>query len=98
VPGVEAGPALITALMTAQADAIQLDAEPQGSLCALYDALRNATEAVGALLGPDPASSSLLLEEAAWAADEAFPHGSAQSDALGVVLGAVSEAAEKRAA
>lgn len=72
------------AAMTAEADA--------PALTALYDALGYARDALGAALGLITGFPSSSLIEASVAASEAFPLDSPQSEALGVILGAVGRA------
>jgi hypothetical protein len=78
------------AAMRAEADA--------GRLTALYDALSYAGDALGAALGLTAGFPSSSLLEASVAASEAFPLGSPQSEALGCVLGVISDVTARRSA
>jgi hypothetical protein len=55
---------------------------------ALFDALNCASTAVLAAEGGDAATAETALFEASIAAGDAFPAGSPEADALGIVLAA----------
>jgi hypothetical protein len=67
------------------------------SLDALHHALDAAREACRAALAGDTARLSALLLEAQWAADDTFPAGSPEAEALAVVLMAIGDEAMARA-
>lgn len=61
---------------------------------ALYDALNCAASAVLAAEGGETAKAETALLEASVAADDAFPIGSPESRALGVLLAAAGRVTE----
>ena len=74
---------------TAEAEAAAMQAEADAAaLTAFYDALGSLRDAVGAALSLTGGCPSSLLLEASLAGSLAFPLGSPQSQALGVILGA----------
>lgn len=74
----------------AEAESAAMRIEADGpALTALYDALGFTRDALGAALGLSGGFPSSLLLEASVAAAEAFPLRSAESQAFGVILGAV---------
>jgi hypothetical protein len=58
---------------------------------ALYDALNCAAQAVLAVEGWDHRQAETALLEASWAAADAYPPGSPQSETLGGVLALVAD-------
>ena len=61
-------------------------------LPALHDALSSATTAAFAAEGGDRDGTALALMEASAAAASAFPPGSGEADALGVIFTAIGRA------
>ena len=83
----------------AEAESAAMESEAGGpALTALYDALGFMRDALGAALGLTGGCPSSLLLDASVASGEAFPLASPESEALGVILGAVGDEAEARAA
>ena len=72
-----------SAAMTAEADA--------ATLTALYDALGNARDALGAALGLDGGCPSSLLLSASLSGSLAFPLGSPESESLRCILNVVGD-------
>ena len=87
--------ALVDGEYAAEAESAAMECEGDAPrLTALYDALGQARDALGAALGLNQGSSSSLLLEASVAASEAFPLGSPQSESLGCILGIVADITE----
>ena len=66
------------------------------SLLALQHALDTASLAISAAVSGDPAGLSSLLLEAQRAADDTFEAGSAEAEALALVLAAIGDEAMAR--
>jgi hypothetical protein len=83
----------------AEAEALALELEGPGfSLAACLHALDAARLAVLAALDRDMSRVSPLLLEAAWAADDTFVPGSAEAESFALILAAIGDEAEARAA
>ena len=82
--------ALVDGEYSAEAESAAMQYEADGpALTALYDALGFMRDALGSALTLTWGCPSSLLLDASVAAGEAFPLSSPESEALGVILGAV---------